>query len=201
MIKLLNDLELEKCPHCNVDKPNFRLIHKFATNSSNGHNKRFWGVYSCRRCGGAVIAYAMQEDGNIYNIYPDQDEVDENIPEKARSYLKQAIDSLHAPAGSVMLSASSVDAMLKEKGYKEGSLYSRIDKSKENHLITDEMALWAHEVRLEANDQRHADDSEPLPSESDATKCIDFTTALGQLLFVLPARVKRGLDTAKDTEP
>ena len=43
--------------------------------------------------------------------------------------------------------------MLKAKDYTEGSLYSRIDKAVEDRLITKEMAAWAHEVRLDANDQ------------------------------------------------
>ena len=56
-----------------------------------------------------------------------------------------------------MLSASSIDAMLKSKGYKKGNLYKRIEKAAEDHLITSEMAKWAHQVRLGANDERHAD--------------------------------------------
>jgi len=197
MPQLVNQLEIEKCPHCNVDKPNLLCVSTFETISYDGAEKRFWKVYYCKRCGGAVTAFSGRDAGNVINMYPQKTEVDESIPEKARKYLEQAINSLHAPAGSMMLSASSVDAMLKSKGYKEGSLYARIDKAKENHLITEEMALWAHEVRLEANDQRHADDSTALPNESDARKCIDFTLALGQLLFVLPARINRGLETAK----
>lgn len=92
-----------------------------------------------------------------------------------------------------MLTASSVDAMLKAKGYTEGSLYSRIDKAAADHLITADMAHWAHAVRLDANDQRHADEAADLPSEVDARRCIDFASALGQFLFTLPARVKKGL--------
>jgi hypothetical protein len=106
--------------------------------------------------------------------------------------LEQAIASIHAPAGAVMLTASSVDAMLKEKGLTEGSLYKRIAAASANHLITAEMAEWAHEVRLEANDQRHADEEAALPDEADASKAIEFATALAQFLFVLPARVARG---------
>ncbi len=52
-----------------------------------------------------------------------------------------------------MLAASSIDAMLKEKGYKVGGLYDRIKQAAKDHLITDEMAAWAHDVRLDANDQ------------------------------------------------
>lgn len=107
-------------------------------------------------------------------------------------FLNQAINSLHTPAGAVMLTASSVDSMLKAKGYKDGVLNSRIKKAAEDHLITPEMAEWAHEVRLEANDQRHADEDAPLPDEADAMKAIEFAKALAQFLFVLPDMVTRG---------
>lgn len=83
--------------------------------------------------------------------------------------------------------------MLKAKGYKEGSLYARIDKAAEEHVITADMARWAHEVRLDANDQRHADEGADLPTTDDAKRSIQFATALGTFLFTLPAQVTRGL--------
>ena len=114
------------------------------------------------------------------------------LPPRAKDFLTQAIASVHAPAGAVMLTASSVDAMLKAKGYREGSLYTRIDAAANDHLITEEMSAWAHEIRLDANDQRHADEEAPLPEAADAEKAIEFAKALAQFLFVLPARVERG---------
>jgi hypothetical protein len=96
-----------------------------------------------------------------------------------------------------MLAASAVDSMLKIKGYKEGSLYARIEKAVEDQLITKEMATWAHEVRLDANDQRHVDEAAVLPTPEDAKRAIDFALALAQFLFVLPAQVQRGIDAAK----
>jgi len=96
-----------------------------------------------------------------------------------------------------MLAASSVDAMLKSKGYKKGSLYDRIDQAAAQHLITPDMALWAHDVRLDANDQRHADEGSALPEPSDAQRSISFVRALGEILFVLPARVERGRKDAQ----
>ena len=92
-----------------------------------------------------------------------------------------------------MLAASSVDAMLKEKGYRDGSLYLRIGKAVEDNLLTSEMATWAHEVRLDANDKRHADNNAALPNEDDAQKVLDFATAIAEYLFVLPAKIQRGL--------
>jgi hypothetical protein len=91
-----------------------------------------------------------------------------------------------------MLTASAVDAMLKDKGYKDGTLNNRIDAAAKDHLITDEMAAWAHEIRLDANDQRHADEAASLPTGDDATRVIEFAQALAQFLYVLPARVERG---------
>jgi hypothetical protein len=95
-----------------------------------------------------------------------------------------------------MLAASAVDAMLKAKDYKKGSLYDRIDKAVSDHLITDDMSKWAHEVRLDANDQRHADEGAPSPNKADAERVVDFARALGDFLFVFPARVTRGISKA-----
>ncbi len=196
MPALTNIFELDRCPHCRVDHPNLQVQAAFRTTTHIGDNPRFWKAYMCSRCGGAVLASSARDDGWANEIYPDTTAVDEAIPEPARTYLNQAIDSLHSPAGSVMLSASTVDAMLKAKLYKEGTLHSRINKAAEDHLITQEMAQWAHEVRLDANDQRHADERVSLPTSDDAKKCIDFVLAFGEFLFVLPSRVKVGLANA-----
>ena len=97
-----------------------------------------------------------------------------------------------------MLSASSVDAMLKVKGYKDGSLYQRIKDASAGHIITEDMATWAHQVRLDANDQRHADESAQFPTTEEAQRSLDFAMALAEILFVLPARVTRGLQESVD---
>jgi hypothetical protein len=139
-----------------------------------------------------VLDKARSSFGDVTDIWPAPQTVHDSIPERARAYLQQAIASIAAPSGAVMLTASAIDSMLKEKGLKDGSLYKRIDKAAADHLITAEMAAWAHEVRLDANDQRHVDDAGALPDEADARKSIDFTMALAQFLFVLPARVAEG---------
>lgn len=99
-----------------------------------------------------------------------------------------------------MLAASAVDAMLKAKGLREGSLYARIEQAAKENVITEDMAQWAHDVRLDANDQRHSDEEAPPATTADAEQCVEFATALGQFLFVLPARVKRGLKRAEKGE-
>ena len=192
-------LEIEKCVHCGVDKPSLPKIFNFETNNHRKQNVREWGVYVCTRCGGAVLAGSPKGNRNIYEMYPSSRDVESEIPQRPKEYLEQAIASISAPAGAVMLAASSVDAMLKAKNLKEGSLYSRIKLAVENNLITTEMAAWAHDVRLDANDQRHADENAPLPSSEDAERVIEFAQALATFLFVLPARVQRGIEKAKQS--
>ena len=192
----LEKLSLDCCPHCSVDKPN---LNKSWTGSTRAYAAqpsdpaRQWAVYACASCGGMVLTESKSGDNSeVVAWYPKSASVDQNMPPRVREYLNQAVRSVHAPAGSVMLAASAVDAMLKEKGLIKESLYDRIDKAEKEHLITPEMAKWAHEVRLDANDQRHADTHAALPTEADARNSVDFAQALAEFLFVLPARVKRG---------
>ncbi|GGD14426.1 DUF4145 domain-containing protein [Hyunsoonleella pacifica] len=195
-MKLQQYLLLSKCPHCKIDSPSLRELHSFPTQATDAKNGRIWKIYSCQRCGGVVSAYSWTQGGYVEKYYPESESLSDSIPFKAKSFLEQAINSIHAPSGAIMLCASSVDAMLKEKGYNQGSLYSRINTAVTDHLITDNMATWAHEVRLDANDERHADEDADLPDSDDAQKAIDFTIALGEYLFVLPSRIQRGIENA-----
>lgn len=63
------------------------------------------------------------------------------------------------------------------------------------------MALWAHDVRLDANDERHADETAEDPTTEDAQRCIDFAKAFAEYLFVLPEKVKRGRKTDTSEAP
>jgi hypothetical protein len=193
-----NLLPLDRCPHCSVAMPSMTNRASSASADYAGKNPRTWALYMCVSCGGMVMAVAHggpNNNGDVMQFWPRSDAVSESIPQRAREYLEQAIASIHAPAGALMLTASAVDAMLKEKGLKEGSLNTRIDTAAKTNLITSEMAAWAHEIRLDANDQRHADEEAQLPSATDATKAIEFARALAQFLYVLPARVARGRKT------
>lgn len=192
-----NVLRLDRCPHCGIARPFLQNRHHIKTEDSEGRNSRMWVFYACTTCGGIVMISGRELGKPIDQIFPDTPTLAETIPDKARELLNQAINSLHAPTGAVMLTASSIDSMLKEKGYSEGSLYSRINKAKDDHLITEDMATWAHEVRLDANDQRHSDLDAALPNKDHAIKCIEFAKALAQFLFVLPAMVNRGLQQAR----
>ncbi|WP_162307534.1 DUF4145 domain-containing protein [Bradyrhizobium amphicarpaeae] len=120
-----------------------------------------------------------------------------DIPEPARTYLQQAYETLHAPDAAAVMAGSAVDAMLKVRGLTNGSLYSRIDEALSQNLLTKGMAEWAHEVRLGSNRPRHADRENPHVSPDEAKQSVEFAEALGNFLFVLTARIDRGLKEAK----
>ena len=197
MPSLGTSLELDRCPHCQIALPNLPAYGFYVTNNHAANCERSWGIYACQTCGGMVTAFALSRGDEVIEYFPQTAGVDSSVPERPREFLRQAQESLHAPAGAILLAASSVDAMLKAKKYSAGNLYSRIDQAATDNLITVDMAKWAHQVRLEANDQRHADESVDLPNEEDAKRVIEFTSALAQFLFVLPALVSRGLKKKK----
>ena len=125
----------------------------------------------------------------IAAIFPAPWEADSTIPVSVAKYLKEAKSTLSSPNASVMVSNSAIDAMLKDKNLREGSLYQRIDKAVEAGLITKSMAEWAHRVRLDANDVRHADQASSDMTWDDAQRAFGFAEALSELLYVLPSRM------------
>jgi hypothetical protein len=208
MAKLSEFLEITSCPHCGKPNPSLQQHNKcklcFLTTDHKSGNMRWWSIYFCRSCGGVVTASAPVAPtasknplaAKITEIYPSTPTIDDSIPKKALDYLRQAQESLHAPAGAIMLCASAVDAMLKEKNYTDGTLNERIDKAAKDHLITDGMAQWAHQIRLDANEQRHADEDVGLPTNKDAKLTFDFAIAFAEYLFVIPSKVTRGIAEA-----
>ena len=198
MTYLKDNLEVDKCPHCNIDKPNFTVCTYFETREHTGGFLRYWGCYQCARCGGVVTASALKNHGEIVDMFPEVKKIDDVIPASVKKFLRQAIDSQHSPDGAVMLSASAVDSMLKEKGLIEGKLYPRIKEAVKKQIITPEMSEWAHQVRLDANDSRHADEEAIDFTIEDAKNSINFAFALAEYLFVLPSKVRRGL---KESSP
>lgn len=194
MPTLSQNLIIGRCPHCSVANPNLFKKHHLDTTDHAGGNKRTWAIYTCGGCGGIVTASAPNHNVEILEYFPSSRSIKEDVPERPRTFLQQALESLHAPSGAVMLAASAVDSMLKLKNYTDGSLYTRIEKAVEDHVITQDMATWAHEVRLDANGQRHADQAANMPTSQDAKRVIDFATSLAEILFVLPSRVQRGIN-------
>jgi hypothetical protein len=192
---------LSRCPQCGIASPRFALAwaSKGPTNRTDGGNPTNWASYCCMSCGSIVtVCSAVMVNNNFYieHIFPAAKSAHEDIPEPARTFLQQAFESLHAPDAAAMVAGSAVDAMLKEFGLWEGSLYSRIDAALKENRLTQGMADWAHSVRLGSNRPRHADIENPHVSPAEAKQSVEFAEALGNFLFVLTARIQRGIEAA-----
>lgn len=193
MPKLLSQFGLERCPHCKAHNPVLIELFQMANSGDYaGRNQRTWAYYRCATCGSFVSACAPQGGVEATDWFPRSDDVHSDVPGAVARFLQQALDTLNAPDGSIVMSASAIDAMLRIHGYTEGTLFSRIDKAAADHLITQDMAEWAHDVRLDANDIRHVNEASSIPTLDDARRAFDFAQTIAELLFVLPARVRRG---------
>lgn len=195
-------LGLPRCPFCGVAKPMLHRIWRSEAplKASDGSEGRLWAGYCCTACSQVVTARGKlgqyKADAEIDAIYPDLPIVDAALPESAQKFLQQAYETLHAPDAATVMAPSAVDAMLKAREYSEGSLYRRIEKAVEDHVLTADMGEWAHHVRLESNRPRHADEKRPHVDAEEAKQTVQFAKALGEFLFVLPARVARGIAAA-----
>ncbi len=197
-------LGLRSCPRCAIAEPRLELLW-----SSKGQMKRvdgglaeYWGAFSCATCGGVVTASSPTSGkpgstAPVKRTLPAERTAHEDLPQTARTFLQQAYQTLAAPDAATVMAASAVDAMLKEIGYADGTLNSRIRQALQDSVITQGMADWAHAVRLEANNVRHSDAQKPHASPEEALQAVDFAEALGNFLFVLKARVERGIESAK----
>lgn len=192
---------INRCPQCGTHKPNLSMLYEVSTGISTNQINRAWGIFVCAHCFNLTMiettavkmcGHWVLRNSSDFRSYPPLNGVSEDVPETPRRYLTQAINSVGSPDASVIVCASAVDAMLKLKGFTEGSLHSRIRAAVAQNLMTQSMADWANEVRLAANDQRHADAEAVHASTSDAKRLIAFAMALADFLFVFPARIYKG---------
>lgn len=203
---------VSRCPQCSAAKPTLHLQKVILGKGSDAQHAWGWAVFQCSSCleiccfkgyfrRGDYHRSAEEYFGEIeqkaFQIMPDVAEDFSDWPDRAQKYITQAINALEAPDGAVMLAGSAVDAMLKENGLTEGTLYNRIQKAVEINLLTPAMGEWAHTVRLSSNNPRHADLDQPHATLDEAKATIEFAKALGQFLFVLPAKINRGKAAAE----
>jgi Domain of unknown function (DUF4145) len=78
-----------------------------------------------------------------------------------------------------------------EKGYKEETLYSKINRAADENKITESMKLWSNKIRLDSNAIRHANENCVNLTMDDAKGTIEFAVALADFLFVIPYKVNK----------
>ena len=157
---LSTSLSLERCPHCAAARSPHRARKQPAGNPPARGGLRVPHLRRIRHRGGTRRGSSARHhrvpSGRAGRAVGDH-------PGAATRVLASARDILGQPTGSVSLSASAVDAMLKKQGLKEGRLYERIHDAVAQHLISEDIAQWAHQVSLDPNDSRDADERAHCP--------------------------------------
>ena len=187
----------ERCPYCGKAHPTLEHVWDAKSDPKRtiGKIPKWWFGYQCKSCSGVVsiscIAIPLSASTKLLvdGVFPNTWSPSEVIPDFVTRFLTQAHETLSSPDASVLMSASSIDAMLKDKGLEKGSLYSRIDEAVSQGFITKNMAKWAHLVRLDSNKPRHADITDKALGSEDAKRSLDFAKALAELLYILPSRI------------
>lgn len=199
-------LPLERCPHCQIANP---LLEE-AWSVRHLHFS-FWGVYRCSSCQKYVLATASgsRESINLFRVsdgalqvFPSSRyNLDDSIPDTAKRFLRQALNNVSNPDACLVMCGGAIDAMLQAKGIEADTLNLAIKDAVEKQIITKDMSDWAHRVRLESNDSRHpSGDASEVPTPDEAQQCFDFTLALADILFVLPARHQKSIGQGQSSD-
>lgn len=190
-------LALHRCPHCQIAKPlliSIKLLPRSGSDRVPG-----WHGYQCTNCSSMVLVQTQATNSTLVkSVFPDVRDAPLELPDSARRYLTQAYRTVQdAPDAAAIMASSAVDDMLKQKGYTDQrSLHDRIDAARNDHLLTDEMAKWAHRIRFVSNNPRHADDANPHVEPDEAKRMLAFAEALAQYLYVLPALAEQDTEDA-----
>ena len=119
-----------------------------------------------------------------------------HTPENVARFFKQAMDNLPKnwdAAGSMFRKA--LDTGLKNKFPEiKGDLKARIEKAAGQQKLTPELAVWAHQIRLDGNDAAHEEN--PF-SKEDAEELSKFTELVFLYLFMLPGMLKEAQEKTR----
>ena len=98
--------------------------------------------------------------------------------------------SINANRAAVLMARTALEATAKNKGIKGNSLFDKIDAMSKQHIITDQLAAEAHEIRLLGNDMAHGDLAEPV-SEEDASDILGFLDSVMDYVYQQPMLLQK----------
>lgn len=197
------------CPHCLKERAILRYISE-----AHLRPKCYSLVFQCNSCfklliaevetdvygGPANFAKAQMypviinnhEQFKVLGSYPSQQNsvAPESTPERAAKFFIEAKDDFVRGRyeTSAMNCRKVIDIATKQLHLKEeDKLVRRISALRETGLITQEMADWAHIVRIDTNGAVHSD--EEFTAE-EVDQLLKFTEVFLTYSFTLPAMVK-----------
>ena len=151
-------------------------------------------LYICPTCRGFClrIAAAEQSDGSGNSIDIERFPFGtakglDGLPEEVAADRGEAWSGFHGSLNkaAALLARSALETAVKNLGAAGKDLYVKIDNLAEAGRITNDLAQWAHEVRITGNEAAH--EMGPV-SEEDAKDGLFFLDAFLEAVYSVPAR-------------
>lgn len=119
----------------------------------------------------------------------------DDVPDPIASAASEAYAcySIRSYRASVLLARSVVEAVAKEQGLTEGSLYNKITALQSQGILKPLTAETAHEIRLLGNEMAHGDFVEDI-SEEDCDDVLNFMAGILSEIYQQPALLTRYRD-------
>lgn len=86
---------------------------------------------------------------------------------------------------------TTLDVVTRQLGATTGNLKDRIDQLRAKGIITEHLAAWAHEIRLDGNEALHEGDIGDPDAPEQAKKYVAFLELLLHVTFELPETIKK----------
>lgn len=195
-----NFLSLD-CPHCGTKSVGFTVQkeHLVKNNAWTSYTMRHHTISekysSCNICNFGVIVTFV--DKLVRSVVPETNLTTPlHLPDNVKRFFEQGTGNMGAnwdAAGSMFRKA--LDVSLKEKFPQiHGSLFERIKNAASQNLLTQDLADWADQIRLEGNAAVHED--EPF-SKQQAKDIASFTDLVLRYMFTLPQMLKDARDSTE----
>lgn len=184
------------CPHCGIAHVAFELVNE----SWLPRDERWHVCARCNHCAGFVVldmmTYADQNNtpSSYYAIKPDwfkiekvhptsEAEIPAHLPEEVERLFKQGVDNVPAnPDAAGIMFRKTLEATLRDKcPAATGTLSKRIDDALDLNVLSDDLARYAHTIRLEGNEAAHG-----TYDETDAQQLHSLVTLVLNYVYNLP---------------
>lgn len=122
----------------------------------------------------------------------------EDVPEFIASAASEAYScaSISMYRAAVLMARTALEATAKDKGITEGTLCGKIKEMAKKHIITDQLADEADEIRLLGNDMAHGDLSTPVTMD-DSTDILGFLDSVLDYVYQQPKAILRRQELRK----
>jgi hypothetical protein len=194
------------CPHCSAENSTFLFQHVYQVKKGD-RPSIFWMLFQCPRCSAGVVVKASMKKqqipfdaykGDIRDLFHSVEHFPRRPFVDAPSGLPTDVQRLYLRAAQCfqrddmdsasMMFRKTLEVALKEKfGDFPGNLYQHIQHLAQAHLLTDDLAQWAHEIRIDGNRGAHEAQE---PDWEDTRQLKEFLHVFLLYTFSLPALVE-----------